>query len=269
MSKIRQEAPKAPSPSALHERDAFVRTASTRYFGPYEIPPHAHDWDQIIDACEGVLTVHAAGGAWVVPPHRAAWLPAGIRHAVRTPGGAAIRSVYFKRGRVRGMPRECRVLHVSPLLHELIREVCRIGMLDRRNASHRRLAALIADQLQVVDALPMKLPMPAAGRAGEVAAHLRAHLETATPQTAVDSVPGAGRRTIEREFLAQTGLSLGRWWRQARMLRALERLSAGISVTETALDVGYATPSAFIAAFKTTFGAPPRHFVVERAQTPT
>ena len=71
---------------------------------------------------------------------------------------------------------------------------------------------------------------------------------------------GASRRTIERHVRAATGMSLGDWRHRARMLRALELLAAGTAVSSVAVTVGYSTPSAFVAAFRTHFGRTPGRF---------
>ncbi len=71
---------------------------------------------------------------------------------------------------------------------------------------------------------------------------------------------GAGRRTLERLFSRETGLSFGLWRQKARMLDSLRLLAEGKSVTEAALEEGYASVSAFIAAFRQTFGCTPRRF---------
>jgi AraC-like DNA-binding protein len=42
-----------------------------------------------------------------------------------------------------------------------------------------------------------------------------------------------------RAFSAQTGMSFGRWRRQARLFAALEMLARSKSVTEVAIAVGY------------------------------
>ena len=49
----------------------------------HRIPPHRHDWHQLIYARTGVMTVSTAEGAWVVPPQRAVWLPAATEHEIR------------------------------------------------------------------------------------------------------------------------------------------------------------------------------------------
>jgi AraC-like DNA-binding protein len=58
----------------------------------------------------------------------------------------------------------------------------------------------------------------------------------------------------------QTGMSFGAWRQQLRLLRALERLAAGEAVSTLALELGYASPSAFIAMFKRALGVPPGRY---------
>ena len=55
-------------------------------------------------------------------------------------------------------------------------------------------------------------------------------------------------------------MSLGRWRRQGALLASLERLGAGASVKQAAAIAGYATPSAFIAAFRAQFGTTPARY---------
>src|SRR4030095_13558728 len=60
---------------------------------------------------------------------------------------------------------------------------------------------------------------------------------------------GASKRTVERLFFQQTAMTLGRWRQQLRLLHGLRALALGSKVTSAALDAGYNSTSAFIAAF--------------------
>ena len=71
---------------------------------------------------------------------------------------------------------------------------------------------------------------------------------------------GVSARTLERQFIAETGLTIGRWRRHARLLGALRRLGAGESVKRVASACGYSEPSAFVAAFKSVFGRTPGRY---------
>ena len=50
------------------------------------------------------------------------------------------------------------------------------------------------------------------------------------------------------------------WHRQMRVLRSLELLADGRSVTDTSLEVGYESPGAFIRAFRQIVGVTPAVF---------
>jgi methylphosphotriester-DNA--protein-cysteine methyltransferase len=68
---------------------------------------------------------------------------------------------------------------------------------------------------------------------------------------------GVGTRTLERRFQAETGMTLGRWRQQRGLLQGMERVAAGATVEAASVAAGYGSPSAFIAAFRKTFGATP------------
>ena len=74
---------------------------------------------------------------------------------------------------------------------------------------------------------------------------------------------GTGARTLERHFVLETGLMIGRWRQQRFLLRALEQLATGKSVKAVALDAGYSTPSAFVATFRNHFGTTPGRYFAQ------
>ena len=71
---------------------------------------------------------------------------------------------------------------------------------------------------------------------------------------------GASKRTLERIFRAETGVTFGQWRKQLRLLEALRQLAAGEPVTNVALRVGYESPSAFIAMFRNALGTTPSRY---------
>jgi AraC-like DNA-binding protein len=70
----------------------------------------------------------------------------------------------------------------------------------------------------------------------------------------------ASRKTIERLFVTETGMTPSRWLRHARILHAISRLAAGEKVTSVAFDMGYESSSAFSYMFRRTIGVSPRDF---------
>jgi AraC-like DNA-binding protein len=156
---------------------------------------------------------------------------------------------------------ECRVVEVAPLLRELVlRAVDRMG-LDSRVAHDAHMIGLLEDEIgaAMTDSgdSPLVLPMPSDEHAFALA---RDVLEKPSTAESVDDMAkrhGAARRTLERRFREETGMSFGMWRQKARLLDSIRLLADGRSVTDTALECGYSSVSAFIAAFKGTFGYTP------------
>ena len=60
-------------------------------------------------------------------------------------------------------------------------------------------------------------------------------------------------------------MTFAKWRERLRLLHALRLLAAGEAVTNVALDLGYGSPSAFIAMFRRAFGTTPSRYY--RAQS--
>ncbi|MDR7009273.1 AraC-like DNA-binding protein [Paraburkholderia strydomiana] len=71
---------------------------------------------------------------------------------------------------------------------------------------------------------------------------------------------GHSPRTLSRRFVAETGLSFAQWRAQARLLRALELVADGVSVTTIALELGYENVSAFSDMFRRATGTTPGRY---------
>jgi AraC-like DNA-binding protein len=251
MSKIRQQVeicPRLPSPVTALAFDLEHGRV---------IPQHLHLEDQLVYACQGVMTVRTGAGTWVVPAQRAVWIPAGTPHSVQMSGAVSMRTIYLRARMVRGLPRACCVTNVSPLLQHLIVHLCSYGKLSRRTKIQAHLIDVLIDQLEAVKTVPLQLPTPADPRAARVAAALQSDPGEARSVDRACKQAGASKRTIERLFRQETRVSLGKWRQQLRLLRSLQLLAAGEKITSAALEAGYSTPSAFIAMFRKALGTTP------------
>jgi len=242
----------------------LARSLAAGYLPGATLGRHSHDWVQLVYASEGVMSVHTEEGTWVVPPNRGVWIPAGVWHSIAMSGRVSMRTIYFLPGLVKTLPHRCCVIEVSPLLRELILRAVATGPLRRDVPEHRRLVEFMLDQLRVLPTLPLELPMPRDPRALRVATSIRENPGDRTTLAALAKVGGASRRTLERVFVADTHMSLGRWRQQARLLHAVRLLAGGESVTATALESGYDSTSAFIEAFTSVLGTTPGRYYRKR-----
>lgn len=219
---------------------------------------HWHEVNQLITPGLGVLEVSTPHGRWVVPPHRAVWLPAGVPHTHRAYGPSELRCLVY--------PAETDPLHlagpavlaVTSLLREIIAHLTGPDAPTGRPARTLEQAAL--DQLSHAPELPLGLPQPTDPRLRDLAALLAADPADDRPLAELGRAVGAAERTLSRLFRRELGLGFPQWRTQLRLQHALVLLAEGRSVTATAAACGFRSPSAFIEAFRTAFGTTPgRH----------
>lgn len=216
---------------------------------------HTHEDHQLAWAASGVLTVRTLQTAWVLPPTRALWIPAGVRHETLTAGAAAtMRSLYVRPGLCPITWADPTAIRASPLLAELI------AYLDSQRLSPDRRAnaeAVLVDLLEPVPMSTIEVRSPADDRAADVASRLRARPADGKTLAEWGHEVGASERTLAREFLAGTGMTFGRWRTLLRLQAALPGLAAGQPVGAVARQVGYESDSAFVAAFRRETGTTP------------
>lgn len=239
-----------------------VAVLSDDYPSGFHDPFHSHVRGQLVYAISGVTILNTHAASYVAPPQRAIWIPGGVEHEVRCRGRVQIRTLYIDTDLAPGLPASCEVFEVSNLLRELILAAVDLPIEYDLDGRDGRVMALILDEIRGARRIPLCVPMPANERLARIC---RTILADPSQHDALDDWAHAaamGRRTFTRSFRKETGMSFATWRQQVRLMDALSRLASGHSVTATALDVGYNSPSAFTAVFRRTFGVPPTHYLV-------
>ncbi|MFJ3431735.1 MULTISPECIES: AraC family transcriptional regulator [Pseudomonas] len=242
-------------------RDAVVTAID--YADGQHFALHRHDRGQFAYAACGVITVYTDQGNWVVPPQRAIWVPAGVPHEMSMNGPVTMLNTYIREpasARL-GLPAQCQVFGISPLLHQLLIQATDIPALYDETRREGLLMNLLLHEIAAMPALSLNAPLPAEPR---LARSCRALLEQPSLDIGIDDMArqvGMSRRTFTRLFRQQTGISFVEWRQQACLLAAVVRLGHGEAITRVATDLGYSSPSAFTSAFRRVLGeAPSRYF---------
>jgi len=110
---------------------------------------------------------------------------------------------------------------------------------------------------RAIQTVPLQLPHVADARASRIAKILHDDPSDSRPLAELCRLGGASKRTVERLFEQDAGMTFGRWRQQLRLLQAMQLLAEGAKVTHAALEAGYSTPSAFISMFRKTLGTTP------------
>ncbi|MDT0548414.1 MULTISPECIES: AraC family transcriptional regulator [Streptomyces] len=206
----------------------------------------------------GVLGVAVDDTYWVLPPTRALWVPAGVVHRAGATREAVLCSVYVAQARCGLDWTEPMPVGVDGLLAHLITY---LGREDLADDARLRAEAVLPDLLRPLPALPIDVPRPVDDRVRAVADALLADPSDRRGLEAHARAAGVSRRTLTRLFVQDTGMSFDRWRTHARLRAALPLLAEGRPVSRVAHAVGYATPSAFLAAFRRTVGTSPKRYL--------
>lgn len=239
------------------KRGAMISTLAYEYPRAFHVQKHAHGSDQLIYAIRGVMQVSAGQCVWLIPPHFAMWIPARIAHSIKMPDAVSMRTLYMRRGLSARLPVTCTVLHITPLLRELIVEAVRLGELRTRDRLHCALRDLLLSKLENASPMPMLLTLPEEARARAVADKVISNLAERQPLAEMCRSVGASVRTLQRIFRREVGSDFEYWRRQARLMKAVELLVAGSSVKEVSFALGYRQPTAFVEMFRGILGTTP------------
>lgn len=222
---------------------------------------HSHTWGQVTYALEGIVRVTVENSTWIVPPQRAIWTPPHAMHEVATLEKARLRALYVHASCSPFDGNQCEVLEVSALLRELI---VALAQADSGSSRESALAALILDELARSAAQPICVALPADKRLKSLCEMLIA--DPASPLTLDQwaSHVGASGRTLARLFERELGMSFSQWRQQVRLAHAAPMIARGMPLSRVAVELGYASQSAFSAMFKKTFGQSPTAFFARR-----
>lgn len=226
--------------------------------GDHDSGTHRHGMGQLLFTRQGCVRIQLSepNCLCLLPPTRAAWIPAGVRHRARMRETVDYRSVYIDTGCYPQLPQTALIFSVNPLLRELLERIAQAPFAtDWSEGSARHVLALCLAEMAGAERQPMLLPLPRDRRL----ALLVEHLERLPPSAqALAAQVGASEKTIGRLMRRDTGMSYQQWRQQWRLLRGVELLVVGQALSQVALELGFASDSAFIAFFKGMTGSTPR-----------
>lgn len=243
-------------------------------FGERDTGWHQHDRHQLLYAVAGSLHLEVEGAQWLLPPQRAAFIPARAAHRVRCQTRVALRTVYLD-ARATTLPEATCVFAVTPLAREMILHAMRWGPADSAGSAALGGAgddddsavaraffhtlALLAREWIRADA-GLRLPRPQSPDLARAFEYALAHLETASMDEAARAA-AVSPRTLARRFQSETQMSWRSFLRTARVLRGMELLAQpGTNVTEAALAVGFESLAAFSTCFRELTGESPSEY---------
>ena len=222
---------------------------------------HAHAQGQLFCLDSGLSIVETSAGSWMFPPRRCGWIPAGHVHSVRSGGLVSGWLLYLAAPLCQLLPKKPMVLALSPLLEHLVLRIASWEKLVPPKRSRKNLLQVLVDEICIAQEEPLHLPVPIDPRLRQLVEQLIKAPERDRPLAEWARWLGMSERSLQRNFQREVGMSIGQWRQQLRILVGLEKLTEGLSVTDTSFAVGYNNVSAFIKTFKRTVGVPPLEYI--------
>ena len=246
------------------------------------ILPHTHAWAQLAISTGGVIRVSLPNATYIVPPHRAVWVPAGVQHAVTLVETARLYTLYFLPEAYGGGAQaqwmndaawqECRVMEASPLLRALVVEMD-VGsdlvtpLPADVQERERHLSALVCDEIRRAPVIHLGVRLPQDKRLKNLC---EAVLEDPTRHETLEQWvqdTGASLRTVARLFRSELGCTFTQWRQQVVLSQAVALAAGKLPIAQIAAELGY-TPSAFSALVRRTVGMSAAAFLGQQHHAP-
>lgn len=229
-----------------------------------EIPMHSHTNGQLNYVNAGIMRLQSPGAAWVVPWKRIVWIPPGQPHSVRCERLSGSWKVMIPRKYAKFLPKEISVLQTTPLLLAALGSFPGNGE-SIAPAKLKLLTEIIKSELMSAEREDFGITLPQSAKLQKVTDTLLKNPEDCRRIDDWAKEVGMARRTFTRRFASETGSSFQEWRKKVLLSKALTLLAEEKSVSEIADSLGYAYPSAFIAAFKRRYGLSARRFAKQES----
>ena len=237
-----------------------VLAIGTDYLPNILLDTHVHRRAQFLYGATGLIEVSTADGEWVIPPDSGVWIPENTPHETRMLN-VSTRSLYIEPTAAPRNGTQCEVVRVSPLLRQLLLDAVDMPIEYDEAGRDGVMVQLILHEIQRAEPLPFFAPIPRDENLSRLCRHfLRAPKITSSPNEWATQLHKS-ERSFSRFFSAQTGMAFSEWRQQACLLSALTNISAGKSITEVALELGYNSASSFSTMFKKWLGQSPSSFI--------
>ena len=228
----------------------------------WEAPENLHQRSLLIHVVRGALHCETESNVWITPPTMVLWLPGGTFHNAYAYGDFESYAVWVDADA--GMPTECCIASVTPLLRELLLRAASFPEKAPADSHEARILDIIMGEIALLPWENLCLPMPTNPRIRSLVDAMIANPSSKDTASIWAARFGLSERTMSRLFIQEFGMSWGDWRRQLLVTLALQYMADGSSVHTVALSLGYESASSFIAMFKRTLGKPPGQYLAER-----
>jgi len=224
-------------------------------------PPGRHNGGQFVQALSGVLEITMAGRVFLAPPQYGVWIPPGMEHSASNQRAASYATLYLEDQLCTALPAQPCTVAVSPLMDAILTRL-RDGAVEHpATPAQQRLFDVLLDELTAAPHLDSFLPASTDPQLRQVLDELQQRPWDMAPLATWAAKVHTTERTLARRCLRDLGMTFNDWRQRLKVLRGIALLEGGHPVKDAAIELGYVTPSAFIAMFRRHMGMTPQEYL--------
>ena len=230
-------------------------------------PTHGHAWGEFIYAYDGMMEIKIDSQIYVTPPRYGIWLPPNLVHSGINRMDVKHGTLYVHENLCTKLSDQVGILLISPLVSALFDHLKIEAEQEKLNinpqkdyAAHERILHVVLDQLMSSEHIGSYLPSTNHPLLKRLLDFLHEHPADNTSQKELAERINMTERTLARHCQIELGMTLNEWRQRLKIMKAMSMLHEQKTVESIALDLGYASASAFISMFKRWMNETPDQF---------
>lgn len=220
--------------------------------------PRQQPWCKVGFVLSGVMDISIEGQRFLSPPHFGTWMPASALHSGQNRESVEFVSIDIHPSLCDGFPDSPCTLSLSNLVRAITQDFQERDVAVPASGEDLRLAHVLIDQLRKAPRRASYLPLTDDPLIEPLIEALRKHPSDKRSLADWAELAGKTERTLSRRFQSALGIPFNEWRQRLKLVEALSLIEKGESVQAISRQLGYSTPSAFIAMFRRLTGMSPR-----------
>lgn len=221
---------------------------------------HQHPFAEFLYAREGNMRVEIEGKTMIVPALYGVWIPPHIPHRILASSNVLLESLYVEADFAAIEHSGSKVVVVSDFVREFIHyATAHVPEMYEPEGEEAQLVRVLVTLLRRLPDAGLSVPRPQSPLLMKVCQKIQKHRVRRTVLKSghqeVVCQYGHSHVTSKRKPVWHSANG-----KRVRMLEAVVMLKRNRSVTQVALELGYATPASFTFAFRGMFGVPPTRY---------
>ncbi|WP_038907485.1 helix-turn-helix domain-containing protein [Dickeya oryzae] len=226
-----------------------------------EVAQHQHPFVEFLYAREGGMRVEIEGKTLIVPVLYGVWIPAHVPHCILSTSDVMLESLYIEPDYVAIDHSSCKVVLVSDFIREFIHYATKhVPEQYDYDGDDAQLVKVLTTLLRQLPDAGFSLSWPSSATLMWVCRDIQQTPDAPHGIEEWSARTGMSVRTFSRRFKKETGVAFSEWKKRMRLLESVVMLKNNRSVTQVALDLGYASTASFTFAFRQMFGVPPTRY---------